>query len=82
MGGLVARMKGDTAAARAAFVAARVEQEEFARVHHDGLALSPLGLIDAYLGRKEEALREARQAVALFPVAKNSLDGGDAATCV
>jgi tetratricopeptide (TPR) repeat protein len=80
--GLVARMKGDTVAARDAFVAARAEQEELVRAQPDvGLQLSALGLIDAYLGRKEEALREARQAVALSPLAKNSLDGGDALYC-
>ncbi len=80
--GLVARLKGDTVAAQAAFVAARAEQEELVRAQPDvGLRLSALGLVDAYLGRKEEALREARQAVALLPVAKNSLDGGDALYC-
>ena len=80
--GLVARMKGDTVAARAAFVAARAEQEELVRAQPDaGLPLSALGLVDAYLGQKEEAIREARQAVALLPVAKNSLDGGDALYC-
>jgi hypothetical protein len=46
-----------------------------------GLALSALGLIDAYLGRKEDALQEARRGVVLVPVAKNSLDGGDALYC-
>src|SRR5205823_9630381 len=80
--GLVARMKGDTISARAAFMAARAEQEELVREQPDaGLQVSALGLVDAYLGRKEEALREARQAVALLPVAKNSLDGGDALYC-
>jgi hypothetical protein len=36
-----------------------------------------LGLIDAGLGRKDEALREGRQAVELLPVTKNALDGPD-----
>ena len=31
-----------------------------------------LGLIDAALGRKEEALREGRRAVELMPIAKDS----------
>jgi hypothetical protein len=75
-------MKGDSLAARDAFVAARVEQQEMVRAQPDaGLHLSALGLIDAYLGRKEEALREALQGVALLPVAKNSLDGADALYC-
>ena len=34
-----------------------------------------LGLIDAALGRKEEALREGRPAVDLLPVEKDALDG-------
>jgi serine/threonine-protein kinase len=34
-----------------------------------------LGLIDAGLGRKEEALREGRRAVELLPVEKDALDG-------
>jgi serine/threonine-protein kinase len=34
-----------------------------------------LGLIDAVLGRKEEALREGRRAIELLPVEKDSLNG-------
>jgi len=34
-----------------------------------------LGLIDAGLRRKEEALREGRRAVELLPVDKNAFDG-------
>jgi serine/threonine-protein kinase len=34
-----------------------------------------LGLIDAALGRKEEALREGRRAVELLPVEKDALRG-------
>jgi len=76
--GLVARMKGDTVAARVAFTAARAEQEEAVRARpDDGAVVCLLGLIDAALGRKEEALREGRQAVELLPVAKNAVDGAD-----
>jgi len=80
--GLVAQMKGDTVSAHAAFVAARVEQEELVRAQPDAGALSALGLVDAYLGRKAEAIREARQAVALLPVAKSALEGADALYCL
>jgi hypothetical protein len=38
-------------------------------------ALCVLGLIDAGLGRKEEALREGRRAVDLLPVEKDAFDG-------
>ena len=37
-----------------------------------GPALCVLGLIDAALGRKEEALREGRRAIELLPVEKDS----------
>ena len=76
--GLVARTKGDAAAARAAFTAARTRQEESVRAQpDDGPVLCLLGLIDASLGRKEEALREGRRALELAPLAKDSLDGAD-----
>ena len=76
--GLVARMKGDAAAAQAAFTAARAQQEEAVRARPDyGPTLCVLGLIDAALGRKEEALLEGRRALELMPIAKDSLDGAD-----
>ena len=34
-----------------------------------------LGVIDAALGRKEEALREGRRAVELLPVEKDAING-------
>ena len=42
---------------------------------NDGEAVALLGLIDAGLGRKEEALREGRRAVELLPVEKDVMDG-------
>ena len=76
--GVVARVRGDAAAARAAFTVARVQQEEATRAQPDyAPALCALGLIDAGLGRKEEALREGRRAVELLPVARDSLGGAD-----
>jgi hypothetical protein len=38
-------------------------------------ALSFLGMIDAGLGRKEEALREGRRACELVPISKDAIDG-------
>jgi serine/threonine-protein kinase len=77
--GLVARMKGDEDGARAAFSTARTEQEKVVRAQPDDLTESAelcfLGLIDAALGRKQEALSEGRRAVELVPVIKNALDG-------
>ena len=70
--GLVARLKGDETSARAAFMRARTQQEEELRVQSDNACLlAELGLIDAALGRKEEALNEGRRAMELDPGAKD-----------
>ena len=74
--GIIARMAKDEAKARAAFTAARAEQEKFVQGQPDyGPAVCILGLIDAGLGRKEEAIRQARRAMELLPVAKDSING-------
>jgi len=74
--GLIARMRNDEARARAAFTATRAEQEKRVQTQPDyGPALCVLGLIDAGLGRKEEALREGRRAMELLPVEKDSVNG-------
>jgi serine/threonine protein kinase/tetratricopeptide (TPR) repeat protein len=73
--GLAARTKGDVAAAQAAFTAARAEQEAEIRARPDDASLlSGLGIIDAALGRKEEALREGRRAVEVVPVEDKFLE--------
>ena len=41
-----------------------------------------LGLIDAALGRKEEALREARSAVELLPPEKDAIKGTRMIVCL
>jgi serine/threonine-protein kinase len=74
--GLIARMTQDGSKARSAFTAARVEQEKIVQAQpNHGPALCVLGLIDAGLGRKEQALREGRRAVELLPVEKDALGG-------
>jgi tetratricopeptide (TPR) repeat protein len=74
--GLIARMKGDDDRARAAFSAARTEQEKVVREQPDDSAtLCLLGLIDAALGQKQEALSEGRRAVELLPITKDALGG-------
>jgi serine/threonine-protein kinase len=76
--GVIARMTKDDAEARSAFTAARAEQEKIVQAQPNyGPALCILGLIDAGLGRKEEALREGRRAVELLPVEKDAPDGAD-----
>jgi TolB-like protein/DNA-binding winged helix-turn-helix (wHTH) protein/Flp pilus assembly protein TadD len=74
--GVVARMTKDEDKARSAFMAARDEQERTVQSQPNyGPALCVLGLIDASLGRKEEALREGRRAVELLPVEKDAING-------
>jgi len=74
--GLVARMRGDQPAARAAFTNARKELEKMVRDQPDYAgALCALGVIDAALGNKEDAIREGKRAVELMPVSKNSIEG-------
>jgi serine/threonine-protein kinase len=69
-------MRGNAADAYAAFCAARAQQENAVRTAPDDASkLCFLGLIDASLGRKEEALREGRRAVELLPSTKDALDG-------
>jgi TolB-like protein/class 3 adenylate cyclase/Tfp pilus assembly protein PilF len=75
---LIAGIRGDSAAAHAAFTAARTQQEEIVRIQPDNAAaLCVLGLIDAGLGRKDDALREGRRALELLPIARDALVGGD-----
>jgi len=74
--GVIARMTNDHESARAAFTLARVEQEKAVEAQPNyGPPLCVLGLIDAGLGRKEEALREGRRAVELLPVEKDAING-------
>jgi serine/threonine-protein kinase len=69
-------MMKDDARAHAAFTKVRLEQEKIVQAQPDyGPPLCVLGLIDAALGRKEEALREGRRAIELLPVEKDSTTG-------
>jgi serine/threonine-protein kinase len=74
--GVIARMAGDEEKAREAFVAARAEQEKTMQAQPNyAQGWSALGLIDAGLGRREEALREGQRAVSLLPVEKDAPAG-------
>jgi TolB-like protein/Tfp pilus assembly protein PilF len=73
---LVARSNGDAVAAEKAFRAARIEAEKTVNKQPGyGPAVTVLGLVDAGLGRKDEAIREGRHAMELLPVAKDAIDG-------
>jgi tetratricopeptide (TPR) repeat protein len=74
--GLIARMTKDDVGANVAFNAARAKQAELVRGRPDDAgALCVLGLINAALGQKEEALRAGWRAVELLPVEKDALKG-------
>jgi TolB-like protein/Tfp pilus assembly protein PilF len=76
--GMAARARGDEATAHAAFLAAHAELERTVSEQPGyGPALCVLGLIDAALGRKDEALREGRRAIELLPITKDSIDGAE-----
>lgn len=76
--GLAARTRNDSAAAETAFTAARFELEKALRGQPDyAEALCVLGMIDAAVGRKDDALREGRRAVELFPVSKDAMTGAE-----
>ncbi len=74
--GVVARLRGDNAAAHAAFTSARTEAAKLVADQPDypeGLCV--LGMADAALGQKEDAIREGRRAIELLPVTKDSIMG-------
>src|SRR5207244_2325832 len=65
--GIVAQMRGDTASARAAFSSTRNEMAKLVREQPAyAEALCALGMADAALGHKEDAIREGRRAVELY----------------
>jgi len=74
--GIVARWQGDSAKAQSAFMAARSEVEKLLAKQPDfAVAISLLGVIDAGLGRKEQALQEGRRACELLPISKDAISG-------
>ena len=74
--GWIARLEKDEPKARVAFESARSEQEKIVEAQPDyAPPLCVLGVIDAALGRKQEALSECRRAVQLLPVEKDASNG-------
>jgi TolB-like protein/Tfp pilus assembly protein PilF len=74
--GQVARLRGDANAAGSAFLLARSELEKTLRNQpFYAEAWCALGVVDAALGRKQQAIEEGRRAVDLLPVTKDSING-------
>ncbi len=74
--GQLAKWRGNEPAARAAFNSARNELSQTVQNQPDyAAALCALGVVDAVLGNKEEAIREGERAVELTPVSKNAIEG-------
>lgn len=74
--GQLAKFRGNESAARAAFNSARNELAQAVQKQPDyAAALCALGVIDAVLGNKEDAIREGERAVELTPVSKNAIEG-------
>jgi len=72
----IARAKGDSAGATAAFTATRaiLEQRLAVKPEH-ARTLAVLAQVDAGLGRKELAIQEAQHAVELMPLSRDIYDG-------
>jgi len=74
--GFAAHSFGDANSARTALTAARAIEAKVVRDEPDNApAWSWLGLIDAGLGRKEEAIHEGRRACELAPLSRDAFDG-------
>ena len=74
--GCIDLVRNDTARAQTDFEAARPALEKtVADSPQDSTRHAQLGLLYAFMGRKEDALREARRAVELKPVARDVIEG-------
>lgn len=74
--GLVAREENNSAAARLAFTEARVGVARLVHEQPDFVAaISALGMIDAALGNKDNAIAEGRKAVELLPIDRDAITG-------
>ncbi len=74
--GQIARTGGDKQKALAVFVAARKKLDAtWDDKPKDEAYFAQVAMLDAGLGRKEDAIREALRAVELMPIAKDSLSG-------
>ena len=76
--GQLAKARGDNKTAQEAFLGARQDWEDpNAHRRRDERYFTGIALLDAGLGRKEEAIREGERAVELVPIAEDGLNGQD-----
>jgi len=73
---MIRRARGDVSGSKASLATARAEVQRLVEQQPDyAEALSILGLIDAGLGNKEDAIREGTRAVTLLPLEKDAING-------
>ncbi|MFL6583549.1 MAG: hypothetical protein ACJ8KU_03410 [Chthoniobacterales bacterium] len=71
-------VRGDAGKAQAGFEAARSWIEKLVTDSpQDGTRHAQLGLLYAFLGRKEDALREGQRAIELRPIARDIIEGAE-----
>jgi len=76
-----AQLRGDRSAMQDELLKAREETEAKLQAAPDyGPTLVILGLIDAALGRKEDAIREGKRATEVMPITRKSIEGAQIIT--
>ena len=71
--GMLARLRGDEPKAQAIFAAVRRKLDaNLGDGERDADYFGTAGVLDAWLGRKEQAIREGRQAVELMPITRDA----------
>jgi TolB-like protein len=74
--GLIARGRGDAAAAEQAFASAqRIVADDLSKAEGDAKFTAMLGLVHAQRGQKDEAIAAGHRAVELLPIARDAFDG-------
>jgi tetratricopeptide (TPR) repeat protein len=73
---LLARFQGEDATTNRDFSESRAQLGQLVEMSPtDARQLSTLAVIDALLGRKQDAINEAKRAIEMLPISKDMLDG-------